>query len=136
MPDWVVRAAKGCMQWPVRSDEARNPAVEINCLRSSAELRSPHRVYWLDANAILGSLNTTQSTAFTERWEWITLFSACARGRTDPVAENQHTIVVGCVVGYIVQEQIGKGWPVLIGTGLTMGGVFLVLHSRFRRHAP
>ena len=61
---------------------------------------------------------------------------ARARGRTDPVAENQHTIVVGCVVGYIVQEQIGKGWPVLIGTGLTMGGVFLVLHARFRKHAP
>jgi hypothetical protein len=43
-------------------------------------------------------------------------------------------IVVGCVVGYIVQEEIGKGWPVLIGAGLTTGGVFLVLHSRFRRH--
>ena len=45
-------------------------------------------------------------------------------------------IVVGCVVGYIVQEQIGKGWPVLIGAGLTMGGVFWVLHRRFRQHAP
>ena len=30
-------------------------------------------------------------------------------------------IVVGCVVGYIVEEQIGKGWPVLIGAGLTSG---------------
>ena len=45
-------------------------------------------------------------------------------------------IVVGCVVGYIVQEQIGKGWPVIIGAGLTMGGVFWVLHRRFRQHAP
>ena len=45
-------------------------------------------------------------------------------------------IVVGCVVGYIVEEQIGKGWPVLIGAGLTMGGVFRVLHRRFRRHTP
>jgi len=45
-------------------------------------------------------------------------------------------IVVGCVVGYIVEEQIGKGWPVLIGAGLTMGGVFWVLHRRFRQHAP
>jgi len=45
-------------------------------------------------------------------------------------------IIVGCVVGYIVQEQIGKGWPVLIGAGLTMGGVFWVLHRRFRQHAP
>ena len=45
-------------------------------------------------------------------------------------------IVVGCVVGYIVQEQIGKGWPGSIGAGLTMGGVYWVLHSRFRKHAP
>ena len=45
-------------------------------------------------------------------------------------------IVVSCVVGYIVQEQIGKGWPVLIGAGLTMGGVFWVLHRRCRQHAP
>ena len=45
-------------------------------------------------------------------------------------------IIVGCVVGYIVQEQIGKGWPGSIGAGLTMGGVFWVLHSRFRKHAP
>jgi hypothetical protein len=66
MPDWVVRAAKRGMQWPVRSGEARTPAVEITCPRSSAELRSPTRVYWLDANAIFGSLNSIQSTAFTE----------------------------------------------------------------------
>ena len=45
-------------------------------------------------------------------------------------------IVVGCVVGYIIQEQIGKGWPVSIGAGLTMAGVFWVLHSRFRKPAP
>jgi hypothetical protein len=45
-------------------------------------------------------------------------------------------IIVGCVVGYIVQEQIGKGWPGSIGAGLTMCGVFLVLHSRFRLHTP
>ena len=45
-------------------------------------------------------------------------------------------IIVGCVVGYIVQEQIGKGWPGSIGAGLTMGGVYWVLHSRFRKHAP
>ena len=46
------------------------------------------------------------------------------------------TVMRGCVVGYIVQEQIGKGWPGSIGAGLTMGGVFWVLHSRFRKHAP
>src|SRR3954452_21300678 len=57
MPDWVVREAKRGMQWPVRSGEARTPAVEITCPRSSAELRSPTRGYWLDANAIFGSLN-------------------------------------------------------------------------------
>ena len=45
-------------------------------------------------------------------------------------------IVVGCVVGYIVQEQIGKGWPGSIGAGLTIVGVFWVLHARFRKHAP
>ena len=44
-------------------------------------------------------------------------------------------IVVGCVVGYIVQDQIGRGWPVSVGAGLTMDGVFWVLHSRFRQLA-
>ena len=79
MPDWVVRAAKRGMQWLVRSGEARTPAVEITCPRSSAELRSPTRVYWLDANAIFGS----SIYSFYRRREWINLLArALGAGQT------------------------------------------------------
>jgi hypothetical protein len=75
------------MRWPVRSGEARTPAVEINCPRSSAELRSPTRVYWLDANAIFGSLNALNLQLLPKKGMDQSL-SACGRGRTDRVADN------------------------------------------------
>jgi hypothetical protein len=75
------------MRWPVRSGEARTPAVEINCPRSSAELRSPTRVYWLDANAIFGSLNALNLQLLPKKGMDQSL-GACGRGRTDRVADN------------------------------------------------
>ena len=75
------------MRWPVRSGEARTPAFEINCPRSSAELRSPTRVYWLDANAIFGSLNALNLQLLPKKGMDQSL-SACGRGRTDRVADN------------------------------------------------
>ena len=83
-------------------------------------LCAPKRTWWLWRVRPGATWTTTSGgeTRTQDRFYWRTIILVIA-------------IVVGCVVGYIVQEQIGKGGPVLIGAGLTMGGVFLVLHSPF-----